>query len=281
MATHSSTLAWKIPWTEEPGGLQSMGSLRVGHDWATSLYFSLSCIGEGNGNPLQYSCLENLRDGGAWWAAVYEVTQSRTRLKWLSSSNLVLAQTVKRLSATQKTQVQSLGWEDPLEKEMAAHSSILAWKIPWITEPGRLPSMGSQRVRHNWATSLSFFQNLVLRTQERVGKRKGGGDVVDSFLDCFSQMEAPGRPPGHSSKPSCLLPSPTPGRSLLMPFEDRGDLEPLELVWAKCRGYPSYPALVSLPFHSPSPGGFWPLPCLEGLSDWIKPAECVWESGCL
>ena len=48
---------WKIPWTEEPGGLQSIGSLRVGHNWATSL--SLSCIGEGNGNPLQYSCLEN------------------------------------------------------------------------------------------------------------------------------------------------------------------------------------------------------------------------------
>ena len=81
MAPHFSTLAWKIPWTEEPGGLQSMGSLRVGHDRATSLYFSLSCIGEGNGNPLQYSCLENLRDGGAWWAAIYGVAQSQTRLK--------------------------------------------------------------------------------------------------------------------------------------------------------------------------------------------------------
>ena len=69
------------PWTEEPGGLQSVGSLRVGHDRATSLYFSLSCIGEGNGNLLQYSCLENLRDGEAWWAAVYGVAQSRTRLK--------------------------------------------------------------------------------------------------------------------------------------------------------------------------------------------------------
>ena len=57
----------------------------------------------------------------------------------------LVVQTVKRLSATQETQVQSLGWEDPLEKEMAAHSSI-AWKIPWIAEPGRLPSMGSQRV---------------------------------------------------------------------------------------------------------------------------------------
>ena len=87
MAPHSNTLAWKIPWTEEPGGLQSMGSLRVGHDWATSFHFSLLCIGEGNGNPFQCSCLENPRDGGAWWAAVYGVAQSRTRLKRLSSSS--------------------------------------------------------------------------------------------------------------------------------------------------------------------------------------------------
>ena len=87
MATHSSTLAWKIPWTEERCGLKSMESLRVGHDWATSLSFFTSCIGEGNGNPLQCSCLENPRDGGAWWAAVYGVAQSWTRLKWLSSSS--------------------------------------------------------------------------------------------------------------------------------------------------------------------------------------------------
>ena len=79
MAPHSSTLAWKIPWMEEPGGLQSMGSRRVRHDRATSLSFS--CTGEGNGNPLQCSCLENPRDGGAWYAAVYGVAQSQTRLK--------------------------------------------------------------------------------------------------------------------------------------------------------------------------------------------------------
>ena len=86
MATHSSTLAWKIPRTEEPGRLQSMGSLRVGHDWVTSF----SCIGVGNGNPLQCSCLENPRDGGAWWAAVCGVTQSQTWLKWVSSSSSML-----------------------------------------------------------------------------------------------------------------------------------------------------------------------------------------------
>ena len=86
MAPHSSTLAWKIPWMEEPGGLQSMGSRRVRHDWATSLPLSLSCIGEGNGNPLQCSSLENPRDRGAWWAAIYGISQSQTQLKWLSSS---------------------------------------------------------------------------------------------------------------------------------------------------------------------------------------------------
>ena len=57
-----------------------------------------------------------------------------------------------------ETQVQSLGWEDLLEKEMATHSNILAWKIPWTEKPGRLQSMGLQRVRHNWATSLSLSQ---------------------------------------------------------------------------------------------------------------------------
>ena len=87
MAPHSSTLALKIPWTEEPGRLQSMGSLRVAHDWATYFHLSLSCIGEGNGNPLQCSCLENPRGGGAWRAAVYGVAQSWTRLKRLSSSS--------------------------------------------------------------------------------------------------------------------------------------------------------------------------------------------------
>ena len=68
----------------------------------------------------------------------------------------LVAQTVKHLPAMWETWVQSLGPEDPLEKEMATHSSTLAWKIPWTEEPGRLQSMGSQRVRHNWATSLSL-----------------------------------------------------------------------------------------------------------------------------
>ena len=78
MAPYSSTLAWKIPRTEEPGGLQSMGSLESVTTEQLHFHFSLSCIGEGNGNPLQCSCLENPRDGGAWWAAVDGVAQSQT-----------------------------------------------------------------------------------------------------------------------------------------------------------------------------------------------------------
>ena len=87
MAPHSSTFAWKIPWMEEPGRVQSMGSLESDTTKGLHFPFSLSCIGEGNGNPLQCSCLENPRDEGAWWAAVYVVTQSWTQLKRCSSSS--------------------------------------------------------------------------------------------------------------------------------------------------------------------------------------------------
>ena len=76
MAPHSSTFAWKIPWMEEPGRLLESDTTERLH-----FPFSLSCIGEGNGNSLQCSCLENPRDGEAWSAAVYGVAQSRTRLK--------------------------------------------------------------------------------------------------------------------------------------------------------------------------------------------------------
>ena len=72
------------------------------------------------------------------------------------SKEYMVAQTVKRLPTMRKTRVWSLGWEYPLEKETATHSSTLAWKIPWTEDPSRLQSMGSQRVGHNWATSLSL-----------------------------------------------------------------------------------------------------------------------------
>ena len=87
MAPDSSTLAWKIPWTEEPGGLQSMESLRIRHGWATSLsLFTFMHWRKWQPTPV-CSCLENPRDGGAWWAAISGVAQSQTQLKQLSSSS--------------------------------------------------------------------------------------------------------------------------------------------------------------------------------------------------
>ena len=77
LATHSSVLAWRILSTEEPGELLFIGSHRVGHDWSD---LACECTGEGNGNPLQYSCLENPRDRGTWQATVHGVTQTQTQL---------------------------------------------------------------------------------------------------------------------------------------------------------------------------------------------------------
>ena len=83
----SSTLAWKIPGTEEPGRLQSMGSLRVGHDWATSLSLFTFMHWRRKWQPTPVFLPGESQGRGAWWAAVYGVAQSQTRLKWLSSSS--------------------------------------------------------------------------------------------------------------------------------------------------------------------------------------------------
>ena len=92
----------------------------------------------------------------------------------------LVAQMVKRLSAMQETQVRSLGWEDPLEKEMAAQSSILAWKIPWMEEPGRLLSMGLQRVRHEWATSLLHWGISEIYSAILLRKEHWGNSIIPS-----------------------------------------------------------------------------------------------------
>ena len=115
MATHSSVLAWRIPGRAEPGGLLSMGSHRVGHDW---------------------------RDLAAAAAAV-------------SYMGFPGGLDGKALPAVWETRIWSLGWEDLLEKEMATHSSTLAWKIPWTEEPGRLQSMGLQS--QTWFSNFTFF----------------------------------------------------------------------------------------------------------------------------
>ena len=88
---------------------------------------TVSNMGEGNGTPLQYPCLENPMDGGAWWAIVHGVAKSQTRLSEFTFTLCFHA----------------------LEKEMATHSSVLAWRIPGTGEPGGLPFMGSHRVKHD------------------------------------------------------------------------------------------------------------------------------------
>jgi len=90
----------------------------------------------------------------------YFLISRESEWKSLPIVSLVVAQRAKHLSTMWETQVRFLGWEDPLEKEMAPHSSTLAWKTPWTEYPGRLQSMGSQRVGHDWATSLSLSPSL-------------------------------------------------------------------------------------------------------------------------
>ena len=132
-----------------------MGSLRVRHDWATSL--SLSCIGEGNGNLLQCSCLENPMDGGDWWAAVYEVAQSRTRMKRLNSSSssrfhllrqvhmvklelvwsgwsLYISQSITSQSRAAKHFCHAPGmFESEINQDTPTQKSFCAWGLGWIS----------------------------------------------------------------------------------------------------------------------------------------------------
>ena len=118
MATHSSVLAWRIPGTGEPGGLPSMGSHRVGHDF--HFHFSLSCTGEGNGSPLQCSSwripgtgsLVAAVCGGAWWASVCGVGQSRTRLTRLRSSSSTRLHGPALTSVHDSWENHSLDWMD-------------------------------------------------------------------------------------------------------------------------------------------------------------------------
>ena len=164
MAPHSSTFAWKIPWTEEPGRLQSMGLLESDTTEQLHFHFSLSPIGEGNDNPLRCSCLENPRDGGAWWAALYGVAQSRTRLKRLSSS-----------SSSSKLKNELPWWLSGKETAFQCRRQgfdPLVRKIPWrrkwqstsVSLPGKshgqrslegYSSQGCKRVRHDLVTKTT------------------------------------------------------------------------------------------------------------------------------
>ena len=120
-------------------------------DWKRSVFIPIpmkgnakECSGEGNGTPLQYSCLENPMDGGAWKAAVHGVAEGQT---WLSDFTFTFH-------------------FHALEKEMATHSSVLAWRIPGMGKPGGLPSMGSHRVGHDWSDlAIAIAKNVQTTTQ--------------------------------------------------------------------------------------------------------------------
>ena len=99
VAPHSSTLAWKIHGRRSLVGCSPWGRWGLDTTERLHFHFSLSCTGEGNGNPLQCSCLENPKDGGAWWSVIYGVAQSRTRLKWLSSSSRTLLTPCRKINS--------------------------------------------------------------------------------------------------------------------------------------------------------------------------------------
>ena len=106
---------------------------------------------------------ELLMDRESWCAVIYGTAKSRTRrsdwteLNWIYKLGLLVAQMVKNPPAMQETWVQSLDQEDPLKEKLVTHSSILAWRILWTEEPGRLPSVGLQRVGHNWVTNTHTY----------------------------------------------------------------------------------------------------------------------------
>ena len=123
-----------VLWSDTQGLLQFFQSPTSYLQPIGTIYWSLNSVArEGNGTPLQYSCLETPMDGGAWWAAVHGVAGSWTRLSDITFTFHFHA----------------------LEKEMATHSSALAWRIPGMGEPGGLPSMGSHRVGHDWSNSAA------------------------------------------------------------------------------------------------------------------------------
>ena len=124
-----------------------MGKIPLDLHCCETLVCFCDIMGEGNGTPLQCSCLENPMDGGAWKAAVHGVAEGQTRLSNFPFTFHFHA----------------------LEKAMATHSSLLAWRIPRMGEPGRLPSMGSHRVGHDWsdlaAVILWPIRNIYLVTK--------------------------------------------------------------------------------------------------------------------
>ena len=142
---HRSIPLWRMEYIEEITkrviNSKSFSWVEAVERQSKQLVWDVVRTGEGDGTPLQYSCLENPMDGGAWWAAVCGVAKSRTRLSDFTFTFHFHA----------------------LEKEMATHSSILAWRIPGTEDPGRRPSMGSHRVGDDWSDLAAAAYPYMVR----------------------------------------------------------------------------------------------------------------------
>ena len=191
MSPHSRTLAWKLPWTDEPGRLQSTGSRRVWHDWGTSLSLSTFMHWKRKWQPTPvFLPGESQVWGSLVGCRLWGHTESDTteRLIWSEELDSTFKLLKNFHGVNFKLISSALGYWGTLaafsEKAMASHSSTLAWKIPWTEEPGRLQSMGSLRVRHDWATSLSLstFMHWKRKWQPTPvflrGESQGWGSLV-------------------------------------------------------------------------------------------------------
>ena len=185
MAPHSSTLAWKIPWTEEPGGLQCMGSLKVGHDWTTSLSLFTFMHWRRKWQPTPVFLPGESQGRGAWWAAICGVTQSRTRLKRLSSS--------------------SRWWRIYLKCKRPGFDlwvRKIPWRREWLLTPVFLPGEFHEqrslvgytpwgcRVGYDWVTNILTFKinfndmfylitmPRILSFQHVINMEHYGGDIM-------------------------------------------------------------------------------------------------------
>ena len=156
------------PWTIALQAPLSMGFPR--QEYWSRLPFP---PGEGNGTPLQYSCLENPMDGGPWWAAVHGVAKSRTRLSNFTFTFHFHA----------------------LEKEMATHSSVLAWRLPGTAEPGGWPSMGSRRVGHDWSDLAAAA--AAISSSKRSSCQGSNLHLLHCHVDSLP-LEPPGKPIYHN-----------------------------------------------------------------------------------
>ena len=152
-----------IPWARGINGvLPTISGKALSFPIASEIALLLwDKLREGNGNPLQYSCLENPRDGEAWWAAVHGVEKSPTRLSDFTFTFHFHAS----------------------EKEMATHSSVLAWRIPGTGEPGGLPSVGSHRVGHDWSDLAAAAAAWdILNQSDGTDKRDSLVQETSSFM---------------------------------------------------------------------------------------------------